>query len=418
MTHRTLTKTALASAALAFVLPFSASAVDFDAEFNGYIRIGTGHTSKSGTQQCFGLPGAASKYRLGNECETWAEPTVSKTFTEFDDGSTLRGVAMAWVTNAYGQKLTFDNDYGNNQAGTRLAQAYLSWGNVPWLNGGALWAGRRYYKRNDVHINDFFYWNNSGTGIGIEDAGIGDGPLKISYFFSRKDTMTQDPYVNKHDLQLGGIPTNPNGVLTIGVNYIEKASYPGANSGWQVTAQHRQSGLFGFGNNTFALQYGKGPGIGLGGTGDYTLDRDNSRFRLVEAFDWQTGRFGGQATVVFQRTSEPGVQDRDWISAGVRPVYALRDNVKLSLEVGFDRAETALGEGNLGKATLAAAWSPKGPNWTQRPEFRVYYTRAHWDATAQAAADTFTPGSALSSTGAFDNARHGGNFGVQIEHWW
>jgi len=416
MKHRVSPKpTMLASAVLALALPFTASAVDFSAEFNGYVRVGTGHTSKSGTQQCFQLPGAAAKYRLGNECESWAEPTVSKTFTEFSDGSTLRGVAMAWVTNAYGQKQTFDMDGG--AAGTRLAQAYLSWGNVPWLNGGALWAGRRYYKRNDVHINDFFYWNNSGTGIGIEDAGIGDGPLKLSYFFSRKDTMTQDPYVNKHDLQLGGIPTNPNGTLAVGVNYIEKSSYPGDESGWQITAQHRQSELFGFGNNTFVLQYGKGPGTGLGGTRVGT-PRNQSRFRLVEAFDWQVDRFGGQATVVFQR-DRVGMTDVDWISAGVRPVYAIRNDVKLMLEVGYDRADSASGKtAQLGKATLAAAWSPNAPNWNQRPEFRVYYTRAHWNAAAQAAADASNPGSALSSTGAFDNARHGGNFGVQIEHWW
>jgi len=412
MKHRAPTKTALASAALALALPFSASAVDFSAEFHGYIRTGTGHTSKNGTQQCFQLPGAASKYRLGNECETWFEPEVRKQFVEFSDGSTLTGVAMAWVTNPYGTKQTFDTERG---MGTRLAQGYLSWGNVPWLNGGSLWAGRRYYKRNDIHINDFFYWNNSGTGIGIEDAGIGDGPLKISYFFSRKDNVTQDPYVNKHDLQLGGIPTNPNGTLAIGVNYIEKASYPGSESGWQVTAQHRQSGLFGLGNNTFVLQYGRGPGVGLGGTGAYTLNRDFSRFRLVEAFDWQAGRFGGQATVVFQRDRAPGVSDVDWISAGVRPVYAIRDNVKLALEVGFDRADTFAGTANLAKATLAAAWSPKGPNWNQRPEFRVYYTHANWDRAAQAAA---APGTALSTTGAFENARHGGNVGVQIEHWW
>jgi len=383
MKHRALPKiTALASATLALALPFAASAVDFSAEFNGYIRTGTGHTSKSGTQQCFHLPGAVSKYRLGNECETWFEPTVSKTFTEFSDGSTLRGVAMAWVTNAYGQKQTFDTDGG--AAGTRLAQAYLSWGNVPWLNGGALWAGRRYYKRNDIHINDFFYWNNSGTGIGIEDAGIGDGPLKLSYFFSRKDTMIQDPYVNKHDLQLGGIPTNPNGALAIGVNYIEKASYPGANSGWQVTAQHRQSGLFGFGGNTLALQYGKGPGIGLGGTGSYLLSRDFSRFRVVEAFDWQSGRFGGQATVVFQRDRAPGVSDVDWISAGVRPVYGVGDRFKLALEVGHDQVKPSFGrQAHLTKFTFAPSWSPRGSGFWQRPEIRVYYTWAQWNRAAQ-----------------------------------
>jgi len=406
-------KSALLVIACTLALPFTASAVDFSAEFHGYLRTGIANTTKSGTQQCFQLPGAASKYRLGNECETLSELEVRKNFIEFSDGSTLNAVAMAFLINPYGSKHTFRVSDGG---ATRLSQGYVSWGNLPWLNGGALWGGRRYYKRNDVHIADFFYWNNSGTGIGIEDAGIGNGPLKISYFFSRKDNVDQGPYVNKHDLQLSGIPTNPGGALQIGINYFEKASYPGANSGWETTVQHRQSGLLGGnGNNVVALQYGKGPGVGLGGTGSYLLSRDYSRLRLVEALDWQFDRIGGQAMVVFQRDRAPGAPDQDWVSFGVRPVYALAEQVKLALEVGHDRSDAAGGTAQLTKATLALAWAPSGTKWNQRPEFRLYYTHANWNGAAQAAA---TAGTALSTTGAFGNDRHGGNFGIHIEHWW
>ncbi|MCT6624193.1 carbohydrate porin [Escherichia coli] len=42
-------------------------------DFHGYARSGIGWTGSGGEQQCFQTTGAQSKYRLGNECETYAE---------------------------------------------------------------------------------------------------------------------------------------------------------------------------------------------------------------------------------------------------------------------------------------------------------------------------------------------------------
>jgi len=398
-------------------LPLLAPAAELSAEFHGYIRAGAANNTESGTQQCFQLPGAAAKYRLGNECEQLSELDLRKDFVELADGSFITGEVMAILNNPYGKKNTFRISDGNGGY-TRLAQGYVTWRNISWLNGGAFWGGRRYYKRNDVHINDFFYWNNSGTGVGVEDIGIGQGPMTLSYFFSRKDNVDQQPYVNKHDIQLGGIPVNAGGALNLGINVIAKASYPGAQSGWSLTAQHQQSDILG-GNNTFALQYGKGPGIGLGGTGTYTLDKDVSRFRLVEAFDWQQGRLGGQATFVFQRDKAPHTASMDWLSLGARGVYSLSGPFKLALEIGHDRADTAAGhKAQLTKTTLAAIWAPDAPQWNQRPEVRLYYTHANWNRAAQTAASLASPGAALSTTGAFGLSRSGGNFGIQLEYWW
>jgi len=409
-------KTALLAAAISLALPFAASAVEFTAEFKGYIRAGTGHTTNSGSQQCFQLFGAETKYRLGNECNNLAELDFSKNIAEFTDGSVLSAETMAILQNDYGHKQTFRISDGHGSS--RLAQAYIKWGNIPWLNDGNLWAGRRYYKRHDVHINDFFYWNPQGTGIGIEDVGVGDGPLKLSYFFSRQDNADQSLLISKHDLRMEGIPTNEGGSLSVGVNYYQTTgAVPGGDAGMALTVEHQQDNGLG-GRNVVAVQYGKASGIGMGSTADPALTKDDTRYRVVEAFDWQGDRLGGQATVVFQRTSAPGVPDQDWTSIGVRPVYALSDQVKVALEVGRDQVDTgiaAAGNPELTKATLALSWSPRGTQWNQRPEFRIYYTQANWNTAAQAAAGA---GTALSNTGAFGSAKHGGNFGVQIEHWW
>jgi len=407
-------KTALLAVACGLALPFSASAVEFTADFHGYTRVGTGHTTESGTQQCFQLPGAETKYRLGNECNNLAEFDFQKNIAEFADGSVLSAETMAIIQNDYGHKQTFRKSDGHGSS--RLAQAYIKWGNISWLNEGSLWAGRRYYKRHDVHINDFFYWNPQGAGVGIEDVGVGDGPLKLSYFFSRQDNVDQRPLVSKHDLRMEGIPVNVNGSLNVGVNYYQTTgAAPGGDAGMALTIEHQQQDILG-GRNVVALQYGKASGIGMGGTADPALTKNTSRFRVIEAFEWQGERLGGQATVVFQRTSFPTAPDADWISFGARPVYALGDQVKVAFEAGRDQVDPgAGGKLELTKATLALSWSPQGTNWNQRPEFRVYYTQANWNKAAQAAAGA---GSALSNTGAFGTARHGGNFGIQIEHWW
>ncbi|WP_255261095.1 carbohydrate porin, partial [Klebsiella pneumoniae] len=65
----TLRKLPLAVAVAAGVMSAQALAVDF----HGYARSGIGWTGSGGEQQCFKATGAQSKYRLGNECETYAE---------------------------------------------------------------------------------------------------------------------------------------------------------------------------------------------------------------------------------------------------------------------------------------------------------------------------------------------------------
>lgn len=65
----TLRKVPLAIAIAAGILSARAGAVDF----KGYARSGIGWTGSGGEQQCFEATGAQSKYRLGNECETYAE---------------------------------------------------------------------------------------------------------------------------------------------------------------------------------------------------------------------------------------------------------------------------------------------------------------------------------------------------------
>lgn len=402
------TRLGLAVSLASLAMPFAAQALDF----NGYVRSGIGESTASESQACFQLPGAASKFRLGNECEQYAELGLRQDLFTMDDGSVLSVEGMAALYNEYDHTPKFTGDHGF----ARLVQAYAEWSNIAALNNGSLWAGRRFYKRNDIHISDFYYWNQSATGAGIENVEIGG--LQYSYAFSRKDSVFQENYTNRHDFNVGGFDTNPDGELQFGVSYIADPDRGESNSGWSVTAQHEQIGFLG-GSNTFAVQYGEGPGTGLGYTGDVTLDESAKSWRVVEFFDWQvTPRFGGQFQVVYQKDKRQDGGDQDWISVGVRPVYALTEEFKLVAEVGHDQIDAEAGTRKLTKFTIAPTWSPAGPEFWARPEFRLYYTYAQWNDAAQDAANLMAAGSALSETGAFGSAQHGSNFGVQVEYWW
>lgn len=396
------------TASLCLLAPLPAQAL----EFSGYLRSGVGNSLNGGKQSCFKLPGAETKYRLGNECEQYAELELRQDILTLDDGSVLSVDGMASFYNQYNHQLTFQGENGS----VRMPQLYAQWSNLPRLNGGSLWAGRRYYKRNDIHISDFYYWNQSATGGGIEDVLIGG--LKYSYAFSRKDSLYQEQAVTRHDVNVAGFKTNPGGELEFGVSYLEKPRRTDAHSGWAITAQHVQNAFLG-GRNTVALQYGEGSGTGLGYTGNTRLDNSSKRYRLVEFFDWQvTQRFGGQVEAVYQKDVRPQGGNQEWLSLGVRPAYAISQQFKLVTELGHDQVKSADGTRTLSKFTFAPTWSPKGPGFWERPEIRLYYTYARWNKAAQLAANRLGAGSALSDSGAFGRARHGSNMGLQVEYWW
>lgn len=378
-------------------------------EFNGYLRAGVGESSGSDSQRCFQLAGAPTKYRLGNECEQYSELGLTHDIATFDDGSVLSVEGMAAFYNLYDRTPRFQGDDG----WARLIQSYAKWSNLPALYNGSVWAGRRFYKRNDIHINDFYYWNQSATGLGIEDMEING--LKYSYAFSRKDSYFQDEYISRHDFNVGGFDTNPGGELEFGISYIDEPGGDDENSGWSMTVQHEQAGFLG-GKNTFAVQYGQGPGTALGYTGDVTLGSNDRTWRVVEYFDWELSpRFSGQVAAVYQKDKRSNGADSEWVSLGIRPVYAITNEFKLVTELGHDRIDMDGETRKLTKFTVAPTWSPSGPGFWARPEVRLYYTYAVWNDAAQ---DAAAPGTALSDSGSFGADQHGSNFGVQIEHWW
>ena len=406
MLHYKRSRMSVGLAMAAVLVPAAADGL----EFSGYGRVGVGEAlGGDGRQSCFQLPGAPSKYRLGNECETYWELELNQDVYHGEDGTVVTLNGMASLMEQYNHFPDFGGDTGS----IRMPQA---WAGVrsPVINDGTFWVGRRYYKRHDIHISDFYYWNPSGAGAGVDNYKL--GKYFLSYAFTREDTIDQPDKANRHDFNLGGIEPNTNGDIELGLSVIQKAGQvQGAHSGWSVSAEHDQDGFLG-GENRFVVQYGEGPGIGLGQTGDLTAGSNTRTWRVLESPMWQiTPNFGGALLALMQKTRAPDNQGLTWYSFGVRPSYAFSDHFKLVMEFGHDQIRPDAGETRkLDKFTIAPTLS-MGKAFMARPELRLYYTYARWNRAAQRAADAET---ALAADGPYGSQLHGANAGVQLETWW
>ena len=103
----------------------------------------------------FQAPRALAKYRLGNEAETYAELVFVNNWPnpEQDTGKALvqdRAMVMAKTLNLQ----TYDPS-----SEFKLREAFVQGSNLfsGRFEQRKFWAGNRYYMRQDIHINYFWY---------------------------------------------------------------------------------------------------------------------------------------------------------------------------------------------------------------------------------------------------------------------
>lgn len=402
----------LAPVALAAAATFSSSA--FALEFHGYLRAGTGATSGGGSQTCFQLPGAYSKYRLGNECENYGEVAFDHNVYDGKDGVKFEyHVMFGYASNNDFQQdfedLTEDKTSSDDNHWA-LRQNWIEAKNLPFLAGGSAWIGKRYYKRNDVHITDFFYRDVSGYGGGIE--GIAFGPGKFSYALFR-NSSSDDQAMTRHDFRYEGIPFFGFGSLEVGLNLNSGDGRDGATAedGTGIHVEHFMPILGGF--NKLAIQYGDGSLSNLAHAyPDYGQD-DRKSWRIVEQLQWQVSpAFSGMATFVWQDQED----NYEWMSLGVRPVWHVSDYFKVQFEYGRDQVKPKSGDSNnrrtrtLDKFTLAPTLVAGRGFWA-RPELRLFVTHAKWNDAARDLWGGIAGGRLGSDTSAT-------SYGIQAEAWW
>src|SRR2546426_242762 len=151
---------------------------------------------------------------------------------------------------------------GNNEIALR--QNWVGAKGLPFLPSGSMaWVGKRYYHRNDVHEIDFFYWDTSGFGGGLDDLPIGPAKFALAVF----ETKVNDRRVLwQPDFRVYGIPlvVIPDGTLEAGVSLVIDSSTENSVqnpnkediSPWLTVQWVQNNFLRGF--NKLAFQYGQG----------------------------------------------------------------------------------------------------------------------------------------------------------------
>ena len=425
----TLRKLPLAVAVAAGVMSAQALAVDF----HGYARSGIGWTGSGGEQQCFQATGAQSKYRLGNECETYAELKLGQEVWKEGDKSFYFDTNVAY-------SVSQQNDWESTSPAFREANVQGK-NLIEWLPGSTIWAGKRFYQRHDVHMIDFYYWDISGPGAGIENIDLGFGKLSLaatrssesggSGTFADRDKFGNRVYDNivpndVFDVRLAGLETNPGGTLELGVDYghtnipDDYSLQSGASKdGWMLTAEHTQSMLKGF--NKFVLQYAtdsmtsSGKGVPQGGS----INNDGSMWRVLDHGAISLGDSWDLMYVgMYQDIDRDNNNGTQWWTVGVRPMYKWTPIMSTLMEIGYDnvKSQRTSDRNSQYKVTLAQQWQAGDSIWS-RPAIRVFATYAKWDekwgyndsgvAYNDTSAKTFSRG---------DNDEW--TFGAQMEIWW
>lgn len=388
-----LTAAAVSSALLA------SSAMAIEADFHGYMRAGAGISAHGGANESYEKNKVG---RLGNENDVYGE--IQLDTKPIKAGETAEFIVSSMI--AYGSdgsngwESARDDDNGADVA---LAQFNVQAKGLFDADPDAtLWAGKRYYQRQDIHITDFYYWNTSGgAGGGIEN--VTAGPGKISFAFMRDDALgtdvgvdldndgvndNQNVNVNNLDLRYADLGLWQDATLELGVNYymVNETDEQDdldidTKDSVMATAVITQGNFFGGFNKTVFQFATNGAASGMAGLGSGSwipaVSDGDTGFRVINfgvvdlSENWD---FGHQ--VMYAQSSYKGdKKDHTFANIVVRPIYNWSEIMKTELEAGYYTEDNQLGtdgaDNEGAKFTVAQAWSAGSGFWA-RPEIRVY----------------------------------------------
>lgn len=379
-------------------------------EFSGYMRAGVGINAAGGNQVCFGLAGADTKYRLGNECDYVVEPTFDAKIAEYE-GSNWNVRVMPSVYKAW--------DAGQSAPDsltTRFGQIYAYGDKISQLAGGKVWAGRRFYNRLQTGINDQFLENNDGDGAGLEDMDLGVGKLSIAFMMDPNYGVAGSPTAravtnNRFSLpiRMTGIKTVPNGELAVYVTPSKQLKSDDQTSGTPVETTSEPSGLA-----VGVYQTLNGTILGgntlIGVKGDKFGETKNTRVVFQ-----QTANFGPTAVdfiTEYRVRKQAGNTGNKWFTIGARADTWIGGPFRFLAEAGHDQVKPEAGGDKLNMTKLTAALAASaGKEAGSRPTVRLFVTHAVWNEAARLNLSGNTKA-------VFGDKKAGTSVGVQAEAWW
>ncbi|MEO5916411.1 MAG: carbohydrate porin [Luteolibacter sp.] len=413
-------------------------------DINGYFRAGYGRSDNDGPMAAFGAPGVA-KYRLGNEAENYGELAFSKTF--YPAGVFGSGKAMD-QNDPVAQmvyRMSIYNPYANYGAAsaTEFASPEI-WGSlgnvIPGMPEASLWAGSRFYRRHDININDFYYWDMSGGGGGIEDVTFGPGKFALAWIGDGAESAIYASLGEPTPNNLAGFSKSSFDLRYYDWKFLGGTGEAGlvyAKAGSGVDSSGRQaddSQGFSFSLlrtdkgfldpdslHTTGIQVGNGPAKTFTSGFETFTDSTGTYIRPDPDDSWRV-RFTDQVVInpidqfslgtalVYQYTDYgEDAPEQQWVSGGLRPIWHFNEVFSLAFEGGMDwiSGTSFTGGGSVTKLTLAPQVS-LGDKFLSRPVLRAFVTYAAWSDGLEG------------KVGGADyiDSTDGWSWGMQMETWW
>ena len=431
---------AAAVLAAAFAMPAQANYTP-NAYFGGYFRSGVMSKHFNKTDDLVYRVG-----RLGAENDTYGEIFLGADVATVDD--------TVWTVNS---RLAASAQYNRDWQSTdktdpenfRIALREFNLnvkGIFDWDKDASLWAGKRFYHREDLHITDMYYYDISGMGAGIENVSLADGKLCVAWLrrddgasyksnFDGTSVTVNDgkpAFASVHmiDVQYDHALWDGANLELRGTYFIpQRDTNENAKQWYSATADYDQAQLFvaeltqGFsaGWNKTVVQFAHGSNVKWGAFGTPAwLDTDGDanhayRWTLINTGDIHfTPDFG--LNHVFYASYASGYDNNVFFNARnkkdqyagkrksdtsvqlvVRPYYRLTKMTRLYVEAGFyaateknytyDSKYDVFGTANTTsqgqKYTLAYAITPDAGNFWSRPELRFFVTYLHGNENGQ-----------------------------------
>lgn len=304
--------------------------------------------------------------------------------------------------------------------GIEIFQAYVEATNV-LVPGLSIWGGQRFYRGEDVHIADYYYFNQlngQGGGLKYKDLDVAlilqTGPRTTPPAYAYDDTGDDNPDAQRQRLVFVSqyVHRFPQGedrahrlhllaelhVLPAALTRDRSAEVLPGDYGWVLGAKGVLD--FGKGNfNTLAVRYGRGIANGaIGGSSTYStfgLPNLEGQFNgaygleVVEHFVWNASSLfslNGYGILHLARGGSGLVADKgfDYI-LGARSFLYLSDYFQLINEATYQTRKDGDGPtGSAVKLSIVPTIVPTGVRsvWA-RPHFRVFYTIAFYNQAAR-----------------------------------